>query len=218
MDYFTKGDNMQSVKNYTKDRLDDIEIMMKIIDANDGNMDYQLMLKSSVILMIYNSIEGTMSALMEVLFDSLNRNKLSLKNLPEKLKKIILEYHLKTIDKKADKLEDFAKNYNEKNCNISYLEINKYLKLFSGNLDSRSIKEISKKFGICFDLEEPFLLKVKNIRNSLSHGEKSFRVACQDYTVNELKEGLEKTRTYLDKLIEAYGQFIQRLTDEESLR
>ena len=92
------------------------------------------------------------------------------------------------------------------------------MNLFSGNLDSRRIKEISEEFGIYFDLEEPFLLKVKNIRNSLSHGEKSFRVACKDYTVNELKEGLEKTRTYLDKLIEAYGQFIQRLTDEESLR
>lgn len=209
---------MQSVKKYTKERLDDIKIMMNIIDDNYGNIDYQLVLKSSVILMIYNSIEGTMSTLMEALFDSLNRNKLSLKNLPEKLKKIILEYHLKTIGKKADKLEGFAKNYNEKNCAISYLEINKYFKLFSGNLDSRSIKEISKKFGISFTLEEPFLLKVKNIRNSLSHGEKSFLVACQDYTVNELKEGLEKTRTYLDKLIETYGQFIQRLTDEESLR
>jgi len=209
---------MQSVKKYTKERLDDIKIMMNIIDANYGNIEYQLVLKSSVILMIYNSIEGTMSTLMEVLFDSLNRNELSLKNLPEKFKKIILEYHLKTIGKKADKLEDFAKNYNEKNCDISYLEINKYFKLFSGNLDSRSIKEISKKFGIHFALEEPFLLKVKNIRNSLSHGEKSFRVACQDYTVNELKEGLEKTRTYLDELIEVYGQFIQRLTDEESLR
>ena len=218
MGYFIKGDNMQSVKNYTKERLDDIEMMLNIIDADDAKIDYQLMLKSSVILMIYNSIEGTMSTLMEVLFDSLNRKELSLKNLPKKLKKIILKYHLKTIGNKADKLEGFAKNYNEKNCDISYLEINKYLNLFSGNLDSRRIKEISEEFGIYFDLEEPFLLKVKNIRNSLSHGEKSFRVACQDYTVNELKEGLEKTRTYLDKLIEAYGQFIQRLTDEESLR
>lgn len=87
MGYFTKGDNMQSVKNYTKERLDDIEIMMNIIDADDAKIDYQLMLKSSVILMIYNSIEGTMSTLMEVLFDSLNRNELSLKNLPKKLKK-----------------------------------------------------------------------------------------------------------------------------------
>lgn len=70
------------------------------------------------------------------------------------------------------------------------MEINKYLKLFSGNLDSRSIKKLSLKLGIILSdkMNEPTLLQVKNIRNQLAHGETRFGSICQDITLEESKK------------------------------
>ena len=56
-----------SVKNDLKKRFEDIQAMMDILEKNK-KVDFQLVLKSSLILMLYNAVEGTMSNLLIELF------------------------------------------------------------------------------------------------------------------------------------------------------
>lgn len=164
-------------------------------------------------LMLYNAVEGTMSNLLTELFDNIISRKMSIDNLPENLQKTIYKFHLKKIGDKVTKLRDFNTYDNIETCNVSYLEINKYLKLFSGNLDSRSIKDVSSMLGIVLSdkINEPALLKVKNIRNKLAHGETKFSNTCQDITLEELEELCDKVKKYLKTIIHQYEIFLNNI-------
>ena len=201
-----------SVRNDIEKRFEDIQVMIDIIEKNK-RVDFQLVLKSSLILMLYNALEGTMSNLLTELFDNITSKKISIENLPENLQETIYKFHLKKIGDQVEKLRTFN-NYNGiEICNVSYLEINKYLKLFSGNLDSRSIKKLSLKLGVALSdkVDEPALLKVKNIRNKLAHGETKFSNTCQDITLDESKDLCNKVKKYLGNVIDQYEVFLNKI-------
>ena len=140
--------------------------------------------------MLYNAVKGTMSNLLTELFDNINSRNISINNLPKSLQETIYKFYLKKIGNSVEELKNFNNCNDIEICDIPYLEINKYLKLFSGNLDSRSIKELSLKLGIILSakMNEPTLLQVKNIRNQLAHGETRFSNICQDITLEESKK------------------------------
>ena len=174
---------------------------MEIILESNKKVDAQLILKSSLMLMIYNMVEGTMSNLLMEYFDYIHAENISISNLPPKFQNTIQSY----LDKKN------LGNINVENSNdtifeLSYSEITKYLKLFSGNLDSRSIREVCEKVGVNLpeDIKEPVLLIVKNNRNKLAHGETRFNNTCQDITLDEVKKICNKTQEYLQKIINEY--------------
>lgn len=201
-----------SVRNDIEKRFEDIQVMIDIIEKNK-RVDFQLVLKSSLILMLYNALEGTMSNLLTELFDNITSKKISIENLPENLQETIYKFHLKKIGDQVEKLRTFN-NYNGiEICNVSYLEINKYLELFSGNLDSRSIKKLSLKLGVALSdkVDEPALLKVKNIRNKLAHGETKFSNTCQDITLDESKDLCNKVKKYLGNVIDQYEVFLNKI-------
>lgn len=204
--------NLLSVKSDTKERFEDIQVILKSLKEKN-KVDYSLILKSSLMLMIYNAIEGTVNNLVVELFDAICQNKLSITHLPTNLRNTIFMYHLKKIGQDINKLESYCSCNPVDLCAVSYLEINKYLNLFSGNLDSRSIREISKKLGINLPsgIDEPVLLQVKNYRNKLAHGETKFRNTCQDITVKEIEEVVKKVRDYLGKLIDIYENSLSRI-------
>ena len=201
-----------SVRHDIEKRFAAFEVMIDIIEKNK-RVGFQLVLKSSLILMLYNALEGTMSNLLTELFDNITSKKISIENLPENLQETIYKFHLKKIGDQVEKLRTFN-NYNGiEICNVSYLEINKYLKLFSGNLDSRSIKKLSLKLGVALSdkVDEPALLKVKNIRNKLAHGETKFSNTCQDITLDESKDLCNKVKKYLGNVIDQYEVFLNKI-------
>lgn len=133
--------------------------------------------------------------------------------LPDRLQKTIYTYYLKKIGQDPQKLKEYYGYDSTTLCALSYMEINNYLKLFSGNLDSKSIKDISYKLGVDFsnNFNEPALLKVKNFRNKLAHGETKFSNTCQDITLEEMNKLYEKIAEYLEKVIDSYEIFLNRI-------
>ena len=75
--------SLVSVKNDAKARFYDIQIMLDVL-KNNNKVDYQVILKSSLVLMIYNFVEGVMNNLIITLFDVLQQENLSIKQLPNK--------------------------------------------------------------------------------------------------------------------------------------
>lgn len=95
---------------------------------------------------------------------------------------------------------------------VGYLELNKYLKLYSGNLDARQIREISKRLGVPISNEiiGDNLVKIKNCRNWLAHGEISFQEACRNYSENEIHSISNETFAFLDMVLKDYNNFVCR--------
>lgn len=114
-----------------------------------------------------------------------------------------------------DLLINSAWNENIQNVKfeLSYNEITRHLKLFSGNLDSREIRAVSERLGVILSegIDEPVLLKVKNSRNKLAHGDTRFNNACQDFTLDDMKKIEIKTKCYLDKVICEYEKFLDTI-------
>lgn len=204
--------NLFSIKNGTKERFEDIRIMLDILEEKE-KVNRQLILKSSLVLMIYNAVEGTISNLLVELFDIICQNKLQIGKLPKNLQMTIFTYYAKKIGQDPQKLKNLYYCDSAQLCSLSYLEINKYLNLFSGNLDSRSIRKISSKVGINLPngIDEPLLLNVKNFRNKLAHGETTFRNTCQDITLGEIEKISKCVEQYLEKVISSYEYFLNTL-------
>ena len=155
-------------------------------------------------------VEGTMSSLLTEMFDKLREKKITIDQLPKAFEKLIYKYHLEKIGNKEQELKRLCESDKETICDITYMELNQYLKLFSGNLDARKMKEISKNFGINIPEESNAgkLLMVKNRRNSLAHGETTFTNAAQDITVKELKEMIDSVYSYMSRIVNEYEKFV----------
>lgn len=186
----------------------DIDTIMSYIADGTKTIECTIF-KSSVMLMLYNEVEGVYSNLLCEFFDYIIDNNIPFEKLHKKVRKLYFQYHLKKIGKSIEGLEDFYGNIDLKN--VGYLEINKYLKLYSGNLDARQIRKISKELGITVSMtvKGDSLLKVKNCRNKLAHGEVSFQEACRDYSAKELKEFKSEVYDFMKMLIEDYENFIK---------
>ena len=73
--------SLLSVRNDMERRYEDIKMMEIILESNK-KVDAQLILKSSLMLMIYNMVEGTMSNLLMEYFDYIHAENISISNLP----------------------------------------------------------------------------------------------------------------------------------------
>lgn len=194
-----------SVRNDMQRRYEDILMMEKIMEKNQ-KVESILILKSSLMLMIYNMIEGTMSNLLRDYFDDIHSRNIYVYSLPSEFQKTIKIYIEK---KQPDNINDILNNI----FNLSYDEITKHLKLFSGNLDSRSIRDVCKKVGIDLDenIKAPELLKVKNVRNKLAHGETTFNNTCQDIVLKDIKKICEKTFEFLNEVLSESEKILDTL-------
>ncbi|WP_297968373.1 MAE_28990/MAE_18760 family HEPN-like nuclease [uncultured Anaerovibrio sp.] len=84
--------------------------------------------------------------------------------------------------------------------------------MFSGNLDARAIRDILERWGIYKDFHmqgEEKLLVVKNHRNTLAHGDRSFKEIGRDYTISDLKEYTTYCYNYLIELVKQFYVYIE---------
>ena len=206
---------MLSVKNDLKNRFAEINTMKNILVKNQS-VECQVVLKSALILMLYNTVEGIVSNVLTELFDRIAEIQMSVTDLPERLQKTVFSYLLELIGRKSYRLIDFYLCSNIELCKISYLEISRSMKLYSGNLDSKKIRDISKRMGVDLPnkIDVPELMDVKEIRNKLAHGEIRFSNACQDMTLQELEQLCSKVQKYLNNVICSYERYCNDLRNE----
>ncbi|NES67766.1 MAG: hypothetical protein F6K24_22250, partial [Okeania sp. SIO2D1] len=89
-------------------------------------------------------------------------------------------------------------------------------KLFSGNIDAQKIKTTAKKYGFSAKTitNGNDLLTVKNNRNDLAHGHKSFAEVGKDKSTDELIEIKNNVVKYLRQIIKNIETY---LTNQEYL-
>ncbi|MBL4911176.1 MAG: hypothetical protein JKX78_14330 [Alteromonadaceae bacterium] len=168
--------------------------------------------KSQAILMTYNLIEGTINKAISQIFDKVSDANLKHNELSDHLQKIWLKYLTLNIDdggKHKERITDINQ-FISSTVELELLEFRKKNKSYfgAGSLDSKRIENIFLKFSIQLTAKEFKLQEIKNDRNFLAHGEKSFTEVGQGKTVSEIVINCRKVIEYLKKLIEQIRNYI----------
>lgn len=154
-------------------------------------------LKASAFLLLYNLIESTMRDAIEAIFEELQSQGVSFDKIRPELKKIVLE-NLK--NKSPSEVYHIIVDISLDIIKVGFDR----KKLFSGNIDAKQIKDTAKEYGFSAKTktDSSDLFTVKNNRNDLAHGHKSFAEVGKDKSADELIKIKGNVVKYLRQILE----------------
>jgi MAE_28990/MAE_18760-like HEPN len=164
-------------------------------------------LKASGFLLLYNLVEATMRNVIEAIFDELRSKTISYNQIRPELKKVVL----KNLGKQNDKIYLAIA---EISVDIITVGFDKE-KLFSGNIDGKKIRSTADEYGFSHVTDYAKtgggkdLLTIKNNRNQLAHGLRSFTEVGRDKTTDELLEIKNKVIQYLKQIIQNTETYLE---------
>lgn len=215
---------MTTIKNSLNDLNDEIENLLKFemtlesghipLPAEIKNTQLTTSIKSSLMIMLYNAVESTVTKCLSRIHQQINSENIVYSDLSEPVQKIYLTYYDKSINKCREdkvikwKFELINLFSNIDKINIPFDHITKSYSLYSGNLDSKVIKQVLSKYGIETSIKEPFLQIIKTNRNKLAHGESSFEEIGRQLTYQQLEKIKKETMRYLESFISEIDKFI----------
>ena len=207
-----------------KNESDNLIVFLEQIEHNRFHFDEETSinvtslrttLKSTTIIVLYNSVESLITQCLTKIHNEIIRDNLLFENININLKKLFMHYYEKAIANCSNqvKIVEYKYDYlqltgNREQIKISYSDIISHYSLFSGNLDSRKIKDVLSKYGLSFDVAESVLKTIKTYRNQLAHGEKSFEEVGRELSVPQLRAMHTRTFDYLNAVADAVRQFI----------
>ncbi|WP_296508424.1 MAE_28990/MAE_18760 family HEPN-like nuclease [Rhodoferax sp.] len=177
-----------------------------VLSARDGEVQFPLglelthTLKANLLLLLYSAMEATLIQLLDEMHDVIGANCSSADDLNAQLLRLVLRTVKK--DAKAKVLSSAAPlhtslfRYWMDDWKSRTSGKDKRVDGISGSVDSLVIYEQLKKFGVVSPtpddrppahLTDQALQKVKNNRNELAHGEKSFTDLGRDLAVPALE-------------------------------
>ncbi len=197
------------------------------ITAKDGTLTLELSqelthtLKANLVLLLYSAMEATLIQLLDEMHDAIKTNCTSVDVLNTQLLKVVLRTVRKdTSDKIFSSVaplhnslfEFWIKDWEERSSG-------KYKRVdgISGSVDSKVFYQQLEKFGVVpstesgrapSDLSDYTLQKVKNKRNELAHGEKSFTDLGRDLAVEDLESDSSKVFVNLKKIANAVDRYL----------
>ncbi|AVR78913.1 hypothetical protein NM96_05790 [Neisseria mucosa] len=205
---------MLQLREDFRSKFDDLELFLDFTEKLQYSAQRNPILKASIILILYNIVESTLTSLIIRVHDELQLYPFSILN--ENLQKNFLYYHFSKLSNE----NDFKRNIDViSNLSLSALYFPKFEEyyakktLFSGNVDGKKINEIFKKYSIKqVTKEKSCLLKIKSLRNILAHGEKTFNHVGREILNAELRQVSNLTKTCLLESIDNVCDFLTSKT------
>lgn len=184
----------------------------RIVDSEKNLVSYstttRTMQRATSYLLLYNLVESTMSKSLIEIHLRLSQSGLTYEQFNREIKLLILNYYGSISEKKTNNAEaspyiyEFAEFFSgREEFLLEYDVMAKHYALYSGNLDSKKIKETLRKYGVYFDIGEKTLQAIKDNRNKLAHGEISFEECGRDVTIQEIVNAKNKCIAYLERMI-----------------
>ncbi len=212
--------------NELSEKMDELNILIEElsnIDINLKNNQKTRILKSAIILMMYNIIESMVISIFEYIHDTLKKTNIN--NLNNKnIEILIIHYFSRKNSYTNEECKAFINNLLEF---PSFFEYNKQNKLFSGNLDLKKINDILvgiygidkikiKKYEDESNLVKDrcshgeYLKKIKYYRNVLAHGGESFSDLGKTISVDDILKMKDAVEYILNSLIKRINNYINR--------
>lgn len=205
-----------------------IELDKPKLSAYNSNEDKQIeilfdsekikILRANSFLLLYNLIESTIYNSVVSIFDTITDNQIKYFEMIEEVQKYWLNNLYKHDDKKkkATIIETFMNIANQIfNDNISLVsnEIS-----YGGSLDAQSIFDTAKSMKIeignihrVYDknIHGQTLKNIKNKRNWLAHGEKTFSEVGDNVDFSQLNESKIQVEIFLEEYIKSVEEYIR---------
>jgi hypothetical protein len=211
--------SMLLVRNIFQDRADEIETYFTFIDTftqSNKNEELNKILKSNLILMLYNLMESTISNAIEEIHNNIHSNAISFDLLKVDLRKNLIK-HLKSFNP-----HDFVTSINNISLDIVKKSFNKQ-KIFNGNVDSRKIRELGGVYGFSSTTtyintkNGQCLVDIKGRRNDLAHGIFSFTEVGKEYSLQDLEKMKNETKNYLLEILNNIDSYLSQQEYKESV-
>ena len=162
-------------------------------------------LKASCYLLLYNLVESTMRNVIETIFDEFRAENVRFDDCRDEIKRLVLvNFRARNPDKLLAKLTDIA-------CHV-VTETFEAKEMFAGNIDAKEIRETAEKFGFAPPPTNTgwMMRSVKDNRNDLAHGNKSFSEIGKDVTPDRLEEARKQTFVILFLTLRNVSTYLSR--------
>ena len=161
--------------------------------------------KATCYLLLYNLVESTMRNAVEAIFDELKANHIAFDDCRKELKEEILKnFKKRNMDKLLPKLLTLAQDVIH--------ETFERKETFAGNLDAKAIRETAQRFGFPEPVKRDYSLirTVKDVRNDLAHGVKSFAEVGRDATPTDLRKARQQTVRILSTTLRNIQRYLRQ--------
>lgn len=174
------------------------------------DLDLQKVLKANAVILLYNLIESSIRNGLLYIHDTIIVERYAYKTLRKEIQLVWLNHWIRT-DKPVSTAEVHGliqKIMAEEVTSFDTERIRMH-----GNLDARKIKELSRKYGFSHVTPDStqggnLLFMVKQGRNDLAHGRKSFTEYGRDLTFPALEEMKVQVIIYLKHILENMERFV----------
>lgn len=179
--------------------------------------DLKKMLRATTYLVLYNFMEATAENAMQAVYRTLSKENLDFDNLEPKLKRKLLKNIKKHFppDNEAFLEPPLSKK-------MFTLSLERFLcsnpekkeRLFTGNVDSKRIKDCLAEYGILGQNDNnlphaAYAQEIKDNRNSLAHGQQSFVECGQDVSCDSLPEIAKNTALWLRAILQSVTVYLE---------
>ena len=181
-------------------------LKIEIVDKDEVEAVFKSM-KSNATIMLYNLVEATVRTTMNDYYTNFNNQQLSYSDTIIELKKLWIRNKSKNFNE--NNVSEQVFKMIERTIDTEYvisLDFDKDFSL-SGNADVREIKSILKQHGLQYEDNilnnyGGALKTIKDMRNSLAHGNISFEDNGRRLTVNDLERYKDQTFECIEYFIE----------------
>lgn len=192
---------------------------MKEEECFELSKTHTQILKSNAVLLLYNSVEGTVYNSLNFIIDKVNNEQLNYQNVISQIQKIWLnsKFPIGTdleelgFEKIFERMHDLLNSKIE----IDIVEFRTRNKGYFGksNINDDVIhEEVFPKIGLSTaqKITESKLEDIKNHRNDLAHGNSSFAELGSKITYSSLEDHKNKVFRYLEKYVERITDYVNQ--------
>lgn len=172
-------------------------------------------LKSNILLMLYNLVEACVTSGFVEIYDCIKDNHFAYKQLINAIQDIWSNFEIK----KAHKATATQTTYEQQVKSIistvitdGTIELGKEALSISGNLDARAIRELlnGHNIRIADQTDKLHMLTVKNKRNALAHGEESFGDCAREITIKQISEIKEEVLSFISDVLNCLSDYYEQ--------
>lgn len=172
------------------------------------DIDRLHLLRAGTYLILYNLVEASARGAIDAIHDDMTANGTSFADLTPKLRREVIKGFKRNADPdKHEDLKDLPVDIIAASFDVEHR--------FSGNVDAKLIRKIGSVYGFSCEIEKEWthkgadLLTVKNHRNDLAHGDKTYDEAGRLSTARELIAMSLRTTGYLEEILQNIATYVK---------
>ena len=168
-------------------------------------------LTANSFLLLYNVIESTIRNSIIAIYDNIKEEGVTFNELSDNLKKLWTKFEtdrFKEGNFRMETIREFVLDFANKIVTREVVIFSEEWMDFSGNLDAQEIRGLADKIGFPKSPNGRNLVKIKEKRNRLAHGEHTFYDVGRDFSVRDIIELKNEVFEYLDDVVRNVGIYI----------